>query len=174
MKDNKKLFAILESVAVIALGVLLAIFGFRTVDLYFGIMFIVAAVAFLSIVVAYLVKSKEMPFGPLLGFSSALVFGILILLSRFSLAFLFDVFVLLIIAFGGALLIYGIYLMVKGATVYGVGQLVIGILLFVSGILYLTVPDFRVAFWIIVGVLVAIYGVLLLVEAIAGKKLTKK
>ena len=174
MKDNKKLYAILESVAVIALGVLLAIFGFRTVDLYFGILFIIAAVGFLAIVVAYLVKSKELPFGALLGFTTSLVFGVLILLNRFSLGYLFYILVLMFIALGGALLIYGIFTMTRGFVVYGVGQLTIGVLFLVSGILYLTVPEFGTAFWIVVGILVALYGVLLLVEAIAGKKLAKK
>ena len=174
MKDNKKLFAILESIAVIALGILLAIFGFKTVDLYFGIMFIIAATAFLAIVIAYLVKSKSLPFPPLFGFTASLVFGILILLNRFSLSYFFYIFVLFVVAFGGALLIYGIYTMTKGATALGAGQLIIGVLLLVSGILYLTVPQFGQAFWIVVGILVALYGVLLLIEAIAGKKLTSK
>ena len=174
MKENKKLVEVLESIAVIALGVLLAIFGFRTVDLYFGILFVIAAAGFLAIVIALLAKNKDLDFGALLGFTVCLTFGVLILLNRFSLGYFFYIFVLFVIALGGAIMIYGIYSLSKKDTVIGVGQLVIGILLLVSGILYLTVPEFGKAFWIVVGILVALYGVLLLVEAVAGKKLTRK
>ena len=64
----------------------------------------------------------------------------------------------------------GEFNMARISTFYGVGQMVIGLLAITFGVLYLTVPQFQVAFWIVVGVMVAVYGVLLTASALASKK----
>ena len=84
-----------------------------------------------------------------------------------------DVLVHLLIALGGALIIYGAYAAVKINGFYGVGQIVLGAAAVTVGVLYLLVPEFNMAFWIIVGVLIAVYGVLLLVAALTNKKPAK-
>ena len=83
------------------------------------------------------------------------------------------VLVYLLIALGGALVIYGAYSAAKINGFYGIGQIVLGAVAITIGILYLLVPEFNAVFWIIVGVLIAVYGVLLLITALAGKKLAK-
>ena len=81
---------------------------------------------------------------------------------------LFLVFIL--IGLGGGLIFYGIYSLVKGRTLFGVAQLIAGVALLVIGILYLTVNDFAKAFYIALGVAVAVYGVLLIVSAFLDNK----
>ena len=75
-----------------------------------------------------------------------------------------------IIGLGGALFFYGIYLLVKGLIVYGIAQLLSGIAMLVVGILYLTVPDFQTAFYICLGIVIAVYGALLIVSAFIDVK----
>ena len=174
MDKNKKLVNILESVALIAFGVLVAIFGFRTFDIYFGIVFIVASVGFLVASIVELTKFKTLSFGLLFAFTALMTFGVVILMNQFSLIYMVTVLVYLVIAFGGALIIFGAYSAAKVNGFYGIGQIVLGAVMITVGILYLLVPEFNTAFWIIVGVLIALYGVLALVMSLTGKSLTKK
>ena len=170
MDKNKKLINVLESVAMIALGVCVAIFGFRTFDMYFGIVFLVAAVGFLVAAIVGVSKLGLLNFGFLFAFTALTTFGVVILLNQFSLYYIVIVLVYLLIALGGALVIYGAYAIAKINAFYGVGQIVLGAGAITVGILYLLVPEFNVAFRIIVGVLIAVYGVLLLVNALVDKK----
>ncbi len=168
--ENKKLISILEAVGTIAFGILVAIFGFRTFDYYFGIVFLVASFAALVAIIVGLVKYRTLAFGLCLVFSATLVFGITIITRYLSLGYLLYVLVLLFIAFGGALMFFGIYTAAKTNLFYGIGQIVVGALSVTVGVLFLTVPAFNQAFWIIVGILIAIYGVFYLVSALTNKK----
>jgi hypothetical protein len=154
----------------IALGVCVAIFGFRTFDMYFGIVFLVAAVGFLAAAIVGVSKYRILHFGLLFAFTALTTFGVIILMNQFSLYYMVIVLVYLLIALGGALVIYGVYAIGKINGFYGIGQIVLGAVAITIGILYLLVPEFGVAFWIIVGVLIAVYGVLLLVNALIDKK----
>lgn len=174
MDKNKKLVNVLESVALIVFGVLIAIFGFRTFDIYFGIVFLVGALGFLVAAIVELSKYKTLSFSPLFLFCALLIFGVVILLGHFSLYYMVIILVYLVIAFGGALIIFGAYAAAKVNAFFGIGQIVLGAVMVTVGVLYLLVPEFNTAFWIIVGVLVAVYGVLSLVMVATGKSLTKK
>ena len=167
--ENKKLLSIIEGVATIALGVLIAIFGTKTLGLYFGIMLIVVASGFLAIAIANLVKTKELKFVPVLGFGVAITFGVLLVVYPELVEFFITLFVYFLIAFGGALVLYGIYSLVKHSLVYGAGQITLGAVVITLGLLYLFVWQFRVAFWIIVGVVVALSGVFLIVATLLNK-----
>lgn len=170
---SKKIFGIIEGVVIIALGVLVAIFGIRTLNLYFGILFVVAAAAFLVIGLVEIIKLKRLSFTSCLGFAAFLVLGISILAYYLNFEFIVEIVSLLVIAVGGALIFFGVYTAIVFNVFYGVGQIVLGALAATMGILYITVPGFRTAFWIVVGILIALYGVIYLIEAIAGKKLIK-
>ena len=170
MDKNKKLINVLEACAMIALGVCVAIFGFRTFDMYFGIVFLVAAVGFLAAAIVGVSKYRILHFGLLFAFTALTTFGVIILMNQFTLYYMVIVLVYLLIALGGALAIYGVYAIGKINGFYGIGQIVLGAIAITIGILYLLVPEFGVAFWIIVGVLIAVYGVLLLVNALIDKK----
>ena len=171
--DNKKVVGILEGVVTVVLGVLIAIFGINTLDLYFGIVFVATAALFLILAVVALAKTGVLPFGLVLPFTVFLTFGIFILTNHLSLAIVVYLLVIFIIALGGALIFYGAYVAAKINAIYGIGQITVGILSVVVAVLYLTVPEFYKAFWIIVGVLVALYGVLLIVGEATNKKLVK-
>ena len=173
MEKNKKLVNVIEAIAMIAFGVLVAIFGFRTFDMYFGIVFIVAAVGFLIAAIFGVSKVGLLHFGTLFAFTACTTFGVIILMNIFSLYYMVIVLVYLLIALGGALIIYGGYAIAKVSGFYGLGQIVLGAVAVTVGILYLLVPEFNTAFWIILGIVVAIYGVLMLVTAVSGKKLNK-
>ena len=173
--DKQKLLGILEGAAIVALGVLIAIFGFATVvDIYFGIVACVVGAALLGVSV-YAMTKKELTFG-LLGLGAILVaVGIGLLVHQLSFGVLIGFVVFAILGFGAALIIYGIYLLARKYTIYGILVLLIGILLVTFSVLYLTVPEFRQAFWIAVGISIALYGVLYIVFILTEKKaITKK
>lgn len=138
MKDNKKLIAVIESIVTITLGILVAIFGIATVNIYFGIVFVVGAAAFLGITIYFLAKTHVMPFGPLAGFTILLTFGIMVLAGKVGLEYLVYLLVIALIGLGGALFIYGIYHVIKKNTVYGILLLIIGVFMLVA-----------VSFWVI-------------------------
>ncbi len=168
---NKKLLTILEGCAVIALGVLMAIFGGQKVlDVYFGVLFVVAGAGLTAFSIATLVKTKLLPFGAVFGASASILIGTFLLASYYSFANLVYTIVLLIIAAGMALVLYGIYTIVKFSVVYGIGQLVIGAAAAALGFCYIYIASFYKWFWIIIGILVAVYGVVTIVGAILKKE----
>lgn len=173
--SKNKLLGILEGAVIVALGVLIAIFGFATVvDIYFGIVAIVVGVALLGVSI-YSMTKKELTFG-LLGLGMILLaIGIGLLVHQLSFGALIGFVVFAILGFGAALMVYGIYLLARKYTIYGVLVLLIGILLVTFAVLYLTIPEFRQAFWIAVGISIALYGVLYIVFILTEKKaITKK
>lgn len=173
--DKNKLLGILEGAVIIALGVLIAIFGFATVvDIYFGIVAIIVGAALLGVSIYSMIK-KALTFG-LLGLGTILIaIGIGLLVHQLSFGVLIPFVVFAVLGYGAALIIYGIYLLARKYTIYGVLVLIIGILLVTFAVLYLTVPEFQKAFWIAVGISIALYGVLYIVFILTEKKaITKK
>lgn len=168
---SKKLLTILEGAAVIALGILMAIFGGQAVlDVYFGVLFVIAGVGLIVFSITTLVKTKLLPFGAVFGACAATIIGSFLLANYYSFGYLVYTLVLLIIAAGFALALYGIYTIVKLSVVYGVGQIVIGAAAATLGFCYLFVAGFYTWFWIIVGVLVAVYGLVVILGALFNKK----
>ena len=168
---NKKLLGIIEGALVIALGVLIAIFGGQAVlDIYFGILFIIAGVALLVIVITALVKTKLLNFGLTFLSFAALVVGSFLVSSLYSFGAFVALLILLVIAAGGALIFHGAYSIGKKRPFYGIGEIVVGAAAITVGILYIFVPEFVKVFWIIVGILVALYGVLLIINAAMSKE----
>ena len=70
---------------------------------------------------------------------------------------------------GAGLVLVGCYALVKKDTFGGAMNIVIGVAAITLAVLYITVEGFRDAFWIIVGILVAIYGVLEIIRAFLKK-----
>ena len=168
---NKQLINIAEGILTAVVGVLIAVFGIQTVvDMYFGILFLVLGAVLLVIELASLVKVKKLEFGGLFAAFAFIIIGSFLVAGKLSFGVLIGIFVALIIALGGALMFYGCYALVKTSLFYGIGQIVIGAIALTMGILYLTVPEFATAFWIVIGILIALYGVLLTVFAIVNKK----
>ena len=167
---NKKVLGILEGAVIIALGVLIAVFGGQAVlDIYFVILFLIAGVSLLVVACVGLAKTKELSFGLLFLAFAGLVLGTFLLAKYYSFAYLVYTLVLLVIAAGAALIFYGVYYITKKNTFTGVGQVVIGALAITFGTLYIFVPEFQKWFWIVIGVLVAVYGVFYIVNAAMSK-----
>ena len=170
-KSNKKLIQVLEGVITLTVGVLIAVFGIQTVlDLYFGILFLVGGVTFLVIELVRLINNSEMHFGGLFLGCALTAIGGCLLGHHLSLGILIGIIVILTIAFGGALMIFGIYTLLKVNKALGAGQIIIGFLAALMGVLYLTVPGFAQAFWIVVGILIAIYGAFIIIYTLVSKK----
>lgn len=170
-----KLAGILEAVVIIAFGIIIAIFGGGTaLDLYFAIVALVAGVILLMVNVYTLVKVKELNFGLVFLASALITVGVAILAQKLSFAVLIPLMAFLLLGLGIALVLYGIFVAVRKNLFYGVGQIVVGAILATLVIIFLTVPEFAHAFWIILGVVLAVYGVLLLVFTLIGKPEKKK
>lgn len=170
--SKQKIFAIIEGAIIIALGVLIAIFGpVPVLDTYVGIVAIVLGVALLiASVVSYANNKTLLLPGLALGFILISVGIGLVVNGYLSLGMVFLFLVFALIGLGVALMVYGGYMISKKFLFTGVGQIVIGALLVVFSFLYLFVPEFQDAFWIIVGILIAIYGVFFIVAAFLDKK----
>ena len=170
--SKQKLFAIIEGAIIIALGILIAIYGpVAVLDTYVGIVAIVLGAALLIASIVSYSDTKALVFsGVALGFVLISVGIGLLVPGYLSLGILFLFLVFALIGLGVALMVYGSYLISKKFLFTGVGQIVIGALLVVFSFLYLFVPEFQDAFWIIVGILIALYGVFFIVAAFLEKK----
>jgi len=169
---NERLIRALEGTLILVVGILIAIFGIQSVvNIYFGILFLVAGVLLLGVELVKLVKSRKLTFTGLFTGIASTAIGTCLLTGYLSFAALVNVVVIAVIAFGLALTIYGIYTAIRINKAYGAGQIVIGFLAALMGILYITVPQFSTAFWIVTGILIAIYGAIMLIFAIANKKM---
>ena len=167
---KEKLTQVLVGAIMVALGILVAIFGTEAFDLYFGIL----ATAVGAVLLGYgiYLASKKQLLAPSFFIIPAvlLTIGITLLVGTIGFGALVGFLVVLILGFGGGLLLYGIYLIVKKATLNGVIHVIIGVVAVTLSILYLTVPDFAKAFWVIVGIVIALYGILEIVDAFIEKK----
>ena len=167
---NKTLIGVLEGIVAIVVGVLVAIFGGQAVlDIYFGVLFLIAGVILMIFAITILAKTKLLNFVLVFLSFVGLVIGSFLLAKYYSVGYLVYTLVLLIIAAGGALIFHGVYAITKKLVFAGIGEIVVGAASITVGILYIFVPEFHVAFWIVVGVLVALYGVIILVTALLNK-----
>ncbi len=169
---KEKLLQIIEGLIIIALGVIIAVFGGGTaLDIYFGIVCLVGGIALAVLSIVTLVKAKVLDFGATFLGSALLVVGIALFTDFLSFAALINLVVLLIMGLGIALVLYGLYsMLLKKDILAGICQIIIGAATIVLSILFLTVEEFRSIFWIIVGVVVAVYGVLVIITALLAKK----
>ena len=169
--SKEKLLKIIEAAVIIALGILIAIFGGGAVlDIYLGVVAAVLGVAFLALSIASLVNTKELPLATLCLATICITFAVALFAQWLSFTLFIYVLVYLIIGFGAALVLHGIYLLCKKLFVMGLAEVIIGAGAITIAVLFLTVPEFQKAFWIILGVLIALYGAFYLVSALLEKK----
>ncbi len=169
MKENK-LVTILEAIATIIIGVLIAIYKEGAMNTYFGVLFVVSGVVLLLVELFAFIKIKVLQFPGLVAGGALLAVGIGLLVSYLHFEWIIAVFVLLMIAAGAALVLYGIFSAVKINLFMGVGEITLGALFVLFGILYINLPEFRSAFWIVVGILTAVGGLYALLLALFSKK----
>ena len=158
---NKKLVAICEGVLLIVIGVLIAIFGGKDVmDMVFGILFIISGAAFGVLASVTTIKTKVLPLGLTFVALASLFFGILLVMSKATVMHVVGYAMIAAVGLGAALFLKGLHILIVRKLVFtGIGQMVIGAGISTVAILYLFGPEgFYSVFWIVVGVLVAVYG----------------
>ena len=170
--NKERILRIIEGALIIALGILVAINGGGTVlNYYIAIVSIIVGVSLAVLDIVKLNQTGQLDF-PLTFMSCALItIASAIFAHVLSLAIIIELFVFLLIAFGGALLFYGFYLLSKKSVIPAIVELVSGAIAITLGVLYLTVADFRVAFWIVTGVFIALFGAYYLLLAIIDKNI---
>ena len=170
---KEKYIRIIAAVILIAMGVIVAVCGAgAALDLYFGIGCLVTGAVLVVLNIVGLAKNKQVTFAQLFTSTCFVVIGISLLFTHYvSFQMLVNLFVLLVLGLGVALMLYGIFTIVLSKKLpYGIVQLVLGLALVVLTIVYLNVADFRRVFWIIAGIVIAVYGALELVLALTSKK----
>ena len=169
--NNEKLTAVLEGILVIVLGILIAVVGIgETVDIYFGVLALVLGAASLGLAIYLLAKKGVMPLGMTLGAGALIAVGVGLFAKYTTFAFLVNFLVLVVMGVGAALMLYGIYFLIKINKLYGILQIVVCAGLCTLTAVYMTVPDFAKVFWIIVGIFIAVYGALSVIFALVNKK----
>ena len=172
---KSKITAIIESILMIVFGILIAIYGGgAALDTYIAIVCVAGGVVLGVLALVALTQTKILDFSLVFGSAALITIAIAVFTNWLSFSVLITLLVFLLMGLGVALLLYGIYSCVKGFVFNGVGQIVVGALLVTFTALYLGVEGFRQAFWIIIGILIALYGVLFLITVLTQKVTIKK
>ena len=167
---KEKLSKILTFAVLVVLGVLIAIFGTGAIDVYLGIVACVGGVVVLADTIYLLSRKEKVAAAPFVVSLVLLAIGITLFTHWISFAALVNFLVIVILGTGAGLLCYGIYLLAHKEKSAGILNVVMGVVAIVLAVLYIAVPDFVKAFWIIVGIVIAVYGALGLVFAVIEKK----
>lgn len=171
---NNKVAKVLEGAVLVVLGVLVAIYGGgAAVDIYFGIILLVAGLTLLALAIIGLSQHKGLGVDNLLMGSILTTIGVCLFTPWLSFAVLIDLFVIVILGLGIGLIFLGVYTIARKVLFTGLAESLIGILMVTFAIIYKVNPDFHTVFWIVVGVLIAIYGALVIVTALLEKEKKK-
>ncbi len=169
MSEKNK--TLVSGIFFIVMGILIAIFGGQAVlDVYFGIVSLVAGLCLVAMGIYAMSKKQPLPGSTLVLGCVLLAVGVTLFTDFLSVGVLINFLVVVVLGAGAGILTYGIYLLVKKQTVPGLMNLVLGLVAIVVSVLYIAVPDFRSIFWIIVGVLIAVYGLVEFIYAIKEGK----
>ena len=168
---NEKLINILQAAIIIVFGIILAVAGpSAALDTWFGIGFLVGGIALLVLAIYGGITTKVFSLGTLAGGTILTTIGIVLFTEYLSLGVILGFLVFALLGLGIGLLIHGIFVIFFNKLIAGgLVEIIVGALTILFSILYITVPDFQQAFWIIMGVLIAIYGALALVLSIFSK-----
>ena len=167
---NKKLSRVLSCLVLMLLGILIAIFGTKAIDVYLGIVACVAGVAVLIDTIYLISKKEKLVAYPFVLSLVLIAIGITLFVGWISFAILVSLLVVVILGAGAGLLCYGVYLLGSKEKNAGLLNVVMGVVALTLAILYMAVPDFRTLFWIIVGIVLAVYGLLGLIFTLIEKK----
>ena len=169
MKKDK-LSKVLTCLVLMALGILIAIFGTGAIDVYLGIVACVSGTAILIDTIFLISRKEKMVATPFILAFVLLTIGVTLFTHYISFAALVNFLVVIVLGTGVALICYGLYLAANKQPQSGLLNMVMGVVSLVLSILYIAVPEFRKLFWIIAGVVIAVYGLLGLVLTLTEKK----
>lgn len=171
IEKGSKTYNIISSLIYIAIGVLfiLAIIDVNTLLGYFiGGSLILAGII---VAVVDLVNLRFLRNITVAVSSVAIGFGIAMMLWSLP----FEQYLsLAVLVFGAMLIVNGIIYVVRKATVLGLVMLILGAIALTFGILFFTVDGFRGYCTLIFGIVLVIFGVIYLIEAISGKKIISR
>ena len=166
---KETLFQILSGAILVALGVLIAIFQIGALELYVGIIAIIGGAVLLAYACFLILKKKDINLSAPILACVLLALGITLVIHYVSFGAIVPLILTLMIGGGAGLVLVGCYALVKKDNFGGLMNIVIGVAAITLAVLYIAVEGFRDAFWIIVGILVAIYGVLEIIRAFLKK-----
>lgn len=170
-KMSEKNKTLVSGIVIIVMGILIAIFGGQAVlDVYFGIVSLVAGLCLVALGIYAMCKKQPVLGSTLILGCVLLAVGVTLFTDFLSVGVLINFLVVVVLGAGAGILAYGIYLLTKKETIPGLMNLVLGLVAIVVAVLYITVPDFRSVFWIIVGVLISVYGLVEFIYAIKEGK----
>ena len=159
MKKDK-LSNLLAGMLIVVLGVLVAVFGAAAVlNLYFGIAACVAGACLLAFAIVLMSRKAVVQPSAIISGGALIAIGVGLLIGKIDAGVLIGLLVFAVLGGGAGLMVYGVYLLTRKATNFGIVNLVVGAAALTLAILYLAVAGFAQAFWIIVGILIAVYGV---------------
>ena len=172
---DSKLTNIIRGVVLVVLGVLVAVCGVgAAVNTYIGVVAIVAGVLLLAFTAYSVAKRLPLPAASLVTGAILITIAVALFMGKLS----FEVFVGLLIfglmGLGFGLVALGIFEIARRFVVLGISELFVGGLLILFTALYLGIPEFQTAFWIIVGILMIVFGVFVIVFAFVSFKTAKK
>ncbi|MCR4880190.1 MAG: hypothetical protein K5906_04470 [Bacilli bacterium] len=168
---KEKLQTVLEGIFLLVFGILIAVCGIdTTVNIYFGVVFTAVGACALLLIIALLIKKA--PIIPALFFMAGigLTVGICLFTNWLSFSALIPLLIAVILGAGAGLVVHGLYMAIKVNVIYGIGELVIGAAIMTLALVYMYVPDFQKPFWIITGILVAVYGAFTVVFGLIKRK----
>ena len=167
MKNKEMMTKLITGIVLLLVGILIAIFGGNAMlDLYFGIYALAAAIAFLGIAIYQMVKKLDVEFLYIILGGVLAAIGIGLFTDWLSVSVIINFLVLAVMGAGVGLIGIGIYHLIKKNTWLGILNLVIGVAIALIATLYICVDGFRTFFWIIVGALVGLYGLLQIILVI--------
>ena len=169
---NDRITKIIEGVIVTVLGVLIAIFGGQqTMDILVGVSCLVTGVGLVALTIIEIVKERPIDVSNA-ALGVVLIFiGIFLFTPVLTLVGLINLTVVIIMGLGAGLMLFGIYALTKHAKYLGMGRIGAGAVIVTLSALFLAIEGFRTAFWIIIGVFVALYGLSAIIFGITGKNL---
>ena len=172
---DRKITNVLRGAFIVVLGVLVAVCGAGTaMNTYFGVVAVIAGALMLLASVIAIAKRLPMPVGFLIGGSVLVTIAIALFAGALDLGVLIQAMVFVLLGAGVGFVLLGIYTIIKSSMIYGLGEIVLGGLMILFTALYLGIPEFRNAFWIVVGIVMIIFGVLAIIAALMDKKRSKK
>ena len=169
---NEKLIGVLRGALVVVLGILIAILGgVKVVDIYFGVVAAVLGLAYLAMAFYGARKKKEVLVSSLVLGGALVAISVGLFVGYISFGQLVNLLVIAILGAGVGLMLYSFYLLIKKNTTGGLILLIIGLIFVLLPVLFLTVSGFAKFFWVLVGVIVAISGVIMIVDEFRKKKI---
>ena len=169
---KKELFGkVLCGLAIIALGVLIAFYGpAEVLNLYFGIVACSVGGAFVIYGIFLLSKRESVPSFAFISGGALIAIGVGFLAGRIDTSVFVSLIVFAVLGIGAGVTLYGIYLLGQKINFVSIIHLAGGIATLTFAILYLAIDKFAKVFWIVIGILIALYGLISIVMLFIPKK----